>query len=107
MSERFKVEKVEIVSDHLSTRFYIKDNETGKSYDVRHMVSEGYEIQFDSWANNICELLNNQEDYLNKILSNLDALEISIMELKEKYKDDPAKVSVLEEIKDLKILKEE
>ena len=100
---RFSVEKVELVSDHLSTRFFIKDNEMGKCYDVRHSVSEGYEIQFDSWAENICDLLNSQEDYLNKVLSNLDALELSIMELMEKYKDDPEKISVLKEIRELKV----
>lgn len=94
---RFSVEKLEIVSDHLSTRFYIKDNNDGLCYDVRHMVSEGYEIQNDTWAENICTLLNNQEEKLTQVLQDLDVLEQTIMDLQEKYKDDPC-VELLNEV---------
>ena len=94
---RFSVEKLEIVSDHLSTRFYIKDNNDGLCYDVRHMVSEGYEIQNDTWAENICTLLNNQEHKLTQVLQDLDVLEQTIMDLQEKYKDDPC-VELLNEV---------
>jgi hypothetical protein len=94
---RFSVEKLEIVSDHLSTRYYIKDNNNGLCYDVRHMVSEGYEIQNDTWAENICTLLNNQEHKLTQVLQDLDVLEQTIMELQEKYKDDPC-VEILNEV---------
>lgn len=59
---RFSVEKVELVSDHLSTRFFIKDNDLNNYYDVRNIVSEGYEVQFDGWARAICDLLNNLND---------------------------------------------
>lgn len=94
---RFSVEKLEIVSDHLSTRFYIKDNNDGLCYDVRHMVSEGYEVQNDTWAENICTLLNNQEHKLTQVLQDLDVLEQTIMDLQEKYKDDPC-VELLNEV---------
>lgn len=52
--KRFTVEKLELVSDHLSTRFFIKDNENMRDYDVQHIVSEGFEVQFDSWAKKNC-----------------------------------------------------
>lgn len=100
--DRFVVEKIEIVSDHLSTRFFIKDNETGLCYDVRHKVSENYEIQYDTWAESLCELLNKQEEKLNLILKDLDILEQTIMDLQDKYSDDPEKLSVLNEIVKIK-----
>lgn len=94
---RFSVEKLEIVSDHLSTRFYIKDNEDGLCYDVRHMVSDGYEVQNDKWAENLCTLLNSQEQKLTQVLQDLDALERIILELRERYKGDPC-VELLDEV---------
>ena len=60
--KRFTVEKIEMVSDHRSTRFYIKDNLEDKSYDVQHIVSEEFEVQFDSWADAICDKWNNLND---------------------------------------------
>lgn len=60
--ERFTVGKMEMVSDHLSTRFFIIDTEKNKYYDVRHMISEGFEVQYDNWAKAICELLNELEE---------------------------------------------
>ena len=56
--KRFTVEKLELVSDHLSTRFFIVDNENMRDYDVQHIVSEGFEVQFDSWAEKIADKLN-------------------------------------------------
>ncbi len=98
--DRFSVEKLEIVSDHLSTRFFIKDNRSGLCYDVRHIVSEGYEIQYDDWAENICFLLNKQEQKLRSILSDLDLLEQAVEDLYTRYGDDPCG-EVLEELVDL------
>lgn len=60
--KRFTVEKLELVSDHLSTRFFIKDNEEDKYYDVQHIVSVGFEVQYESWADKIVEKMNELND---------------------------------------------
>lgn len=57
-AKRFSVEELNLVSDHLSTRFFIVDNENMSSYDVHHIVSDGFEVQFDSWAEKIADKLN-------------------------------------------------
>ena len=62
MTKRFTVGKIEIVSDHLSTRFFITDKKKNKYYDVKHIISEGYEVQYDTWAEAICDLLNNLQE---------------------------------------------
>ena len=54
----FSVEKLEMVSDHLSTRFFIVNNESDEAYDVQHIVSVGFEIQYESWADKICDKWN-------------------------------------------------
>ena len=60
--KRFTVEKLELVSDHLSTRFFIKDHEEDKYYDVQHIVSDGFEVQYESWADKIAEKMNELHD---------------------------------------------
>ena len=65
--KRFTVEKLELVSDHLSTRFFIKDNEEDKYYDVQHIVSVGFEVQYESWADKIAEKMNELNDELGKL----------------------------------------
>ena len=65
--KRFTVEKIDLVSDHLSTRVYIKDNLDEDCYDVRHMVSEGFEVQYDTWATSIADKLNELSDENEKL----------------------------------------
>lgn len=88
--KRFTVEKLELVSDHLSTRFFIKDNKEDKYYDVHHIVSEGFEVQYESWADKIAEKMNELNDKIELIeidkrnLHHLDAHNrIKILELRK------------------------
>ena len=66
-AKRFSVEELDLVSDHLSTRFFIVDNENMSSYDVHHIVSDGFEVQFDSWAEKIADKLNELHEENEKL----------------------------------------
>ena len=91
-NKRFTVEKMEIVSNHLSTRFYIKDNFDDEYYDVQHIVSVDFEVQYESWADKICEewnTLNDKNEQLKK----------ENKELKEINQDNQDYISSLEEEK--------
>ena len=70
-NKRFTVEKMEIVSDHLSTRFYITDNFDDEYYDVQHIVSVDFEVQYESWADKICEEWNSLNDEIEQIKKDL------------------------------------
>lgn len=65
--KRFSVEKMEIVSDHLSTRFFIVDTETEDCYDVQHIISKGFEVQYDTWAEKIADKLNEQDKIIQEL----------------------------------------
>ena len=64
---RYEVGKMDLVSDHLSTRYYIYDTQTSDAYDVRHLISKGYEVQYDTWAEKICEKLNEQDNTIESL----------------------------------------
>ena len=88
--KRFTVEKLDLVSDHLSTRFFIVDNENMGSYDVQHIVSEGFEVQFGSWAEKIADKLNELSDEnkqlkskINKVDDKLYSKECDVFDLKK------------------------
>ena len=98
--KRFTVEKMDLVSDHLSTRFYIKDNLDEEYYDVQHMISEGFEVQYDTWATNIAnkmnELSEENEELKNEVqeqesrkyacIETANSLKIENEELKQRIK---------------------